>query len=82
MAEADRTTTQSAEDRVFRFGQNKVVNVYTFICKGTIEELLDDILKTKRVAFDTIVNVLAERASYIIEESDPLISAVKESLSN
>lgn len=36
-----------ATDRAFRIGQNKNVMVHKLICKGTIEEKIDALIKSK-----------------------------------
>ena len=48
-----------ARDRVVRLGQERIVHVHRFRCKGTVEELLDSILESKERSFDSIVNALA-----------------------
>ncbi len=37
-----------ATDRAFRIGQKKVVNVYKFICKGTVEDKINEIINSKK----------------------------------
>ncbi|MGD1822988.1 MAG: DEAD/DEAH box helicase [Pleomorphochaeta sp.] len=37
-----------ATDRAFRIGQKKVVNVYKFICKKTIEDKINEIINSKK----------------------------------
>ena len=51
-----------ARDRVVRLGQERVVHVHRFRCKGTIEEVLDQILARKSEAFANIVDALASGA--------------------
>ncbi len=38
-----------ATDRAFRIGQKKNVLVHKFICKGTLEEKIDDLIESKRL---------------------------------
>ena len=45
-----------ATDRAFRIGQKKNVQVRTFICKGTLEEQISEMLKQKKDLADTVVN--------------------------
>ena len=49
-----------ARDRVVRIGQSRRVQVYRFCCRGTIEEVLEDILKSKRDVFSDAVERLSE----------------------
>ncbi len=44
-----------ATDRAFRIGQKKNVMVHKFICQGTIEDSIDDILERKKGLADKIV---------------------------
>ena len=44
-----------AEDRAFRIGQTKTVNVYYPIAVGTIDEMIFKILEKKRKIIDTVV---------------------------
>jgi non-specific serine/threonine protein kinase len=44
-----------ATDRAFRIGQTKVVNVYKFTCKGTIEDKINDIINDKKALSSSII---------------------------
>jgi non-specific serine/threonine protein kinase len=37
-----------ATDRAFRIGQKKNVLVHKFVCRGTVEEKIDDLIESKR----------------------------------
>ncbi len=44
-----------ATDRAFRLGQDRTVEVHTFICSGTLEERIDALIESKtRVAADVV----------------------------
>ena len=45
-----------ASDRIYRIGQTNEVNIYKFVCDGTIEERIDDLLNQKQNLFNNIVN--------------------------
>lgn len=45
-----------AEDRSHRLGQSVPVNVYTYTCEATIEERIEEILRSKQRLFDEIVD--------------------------
>ena len=45
-----------ATDRVYRIGQKKAVMVYKFVTANTIEEIINDMLKTKQDLADDIIN--------------------------
>ncbi|MBS3937132.1 MAG: DEAD/DEAH box helicase [Peptococcaceae bacterium] len=45
-----------AEDRAHRLGQTFPVNVYKYIIEDTIEERIEQILKTKQLLFDELVD--------------------------
>ena len=45
-----------AEDRLYRIGQKKSVNVITLMCKNTIDERIHKIVEKKRVMSDTIID--------------------------
>jgi SWI/SNF-related matrix-associated actin-dependent regulator 1 of chromatin subfamily A len=49
------TNHAQAEDRAFRIGQTKTVNVYYPIAEGTIDEMMFKILEKKRKIIDTVV---------------------------
>ena len=44
-----------ATDRAFRIGQTKNVQVHKFICDGTLEERIDEIIKSKKALADNII---------------------------
>ena len=44
-----------ATDRAFRIGQTKNVLVHKFVCQGTVEELIDSMIATKKDLADRIV---------------------------
>jgi superfamily II DNA or RNA helicase len=44
-----------ATDRAYRIGQHENVQVYKFVCEGTLEERIDQLLDEKRSLFDTVV---------------------------
>ena len=48
-----------SRDRVVRIGQKKVVHVHRFRCRGTVEEILDEILARKTKTFADVVDALA-----------------------
>jgi SNF2 family DNA or RNA helicase len=37
-----------ATDRAFRIGQTKNVLVHKFVCRGTVEEKIDELIESKR----------------------------------
>jgi len=44
-----------ATDRAFRIGQKKNVLVHKFICRGTVEERIDEMIASKRHAADEVI---------------------------
>ena len=44
-----------ATDRAFRIGQSKNVQVHKFICVGTLEESIDEMIERKKKLADRIV---------------------------
>jgi len=46
-----------ATDRAFRIGQKKHVQVYKFVCTGTVEEHINQMIEKKREVADSVVEV-------------------------
>lgn len=44
-----------ATDRAFRIGQKRNVQVHKFICRGTLEERIDEMIRDKRALADLVV---------------------------
>ncbi|MDM8520446.1 DEAD/DEAH box helicase [Anaerolineales bacterium HSG6] len=44
-----------ATDRAFRIGQTKNVQVHKFVCVGTLEEMIDDMISSKKALADSVV---------------------------
>ena len=44
-----------ATDRAFRIGQTRNVQVHKFVCAGTIEEKIDDMIENKKELADQVV---------------------------
>jgi non-specific serine/threonine protein kinase len=51
-----------ATDRAFRIGQKKNVMVHAFVCRGTVEERIDELMTAKRGLADAILGANAEGA--------------------
>ena len=62
-----------ARDRVVRLGQERIVHVHRFRCRGTIEESLEKILNRKSEAFANIVDALVVGAEPADSESKELL---------
>jgi non-specific serine/threonine protein kinase len=45
-----------ATDRAFRIGQNRNILVHKFVCRGTVEERIDDMLRDKQDLADRILS--------------------------
>ena len=54
------SANDQARDRVVRIGQRRNVSIHRFICRGTIEEKLQNILEEKRKLFDQIVGSMTK----------------------
>ncbi len=50
-----------ATDRAYRIGQHRNVLVHKFVCKGTIEEKIDDLIGSKRAMAESILSEGAEK---------------------
>lgn len=57
-----------ATDRAFRIGQKKNVLVHKFVCRGTIEEKIDELIESKKSLAGEIVDAGGE--SLVTEMSD------------
>ena len=69
-----------ARDRVVRIGQTRTVQVYSFRCRGTIEETLDRILETKTESTRRIVGLLADKAVATDPDAAHVIAEIKSEL--
>jgi SNF2 family DNA or RNA helicase len=49
-----------ARDRVLRIGQKKIVSSYSFVCRSTVEELLDKALRDKSELFANLVDAAVD----------------------
>jgi non-specific serine/threonine protein kinase len=62
---------RQAEDRAFRIGQKRNVVVHKFVCKGTVEEKIDEMIESKKALSEKILSAGAE--SWITEMSNERI---------
>ena len=53
------SANDQARDRVVRIGQRRRVRVYRYCCRGSVEETLERVLKSKRELFKNVVERLA-----------------------
>jgi len=44
-----------ATDRAFRIGQTRNVQVHKFVCLGTLEEMIDDLIESKRSLAEAVI---------------------------
>ena len=44
-----------ATDRAFRIGQRRDVQVHKFLCAGTLEERIDEMIESKRALAESVV---------------------------
>ena len=56
-----------ATDRAFRIGQTKNVQVHKFVCAGTVEEKIDDMIERKQ---SVARNVVGTGEAWLTEMSD------------
>ena len=65
-----------ATDRAYRIGQEKNVMVHKLVCKGTIEEKIDELLESKRELAENVIGSGGE--NWITEMSNAeLLSVMK-----
>ncbi|HEV3443816.1 MAG TPA: DEAD/DEAH box helicase, partial [Gemmataceae bacterium] len=57
-----------ATDRAFRIGQKHNVLVHKFVCRGTVEERIDAMIRDKRALADQLLN--KEGEALLTEMSD------------
>ena len=62
---------KQAEDRAFRIGQKRSVVVHKFVCKGTVEERIDEMIESKIELSEKILSSGAE--AWITEMSNDQI---------
>ena len=70
-----------ATDRAFRIGQRKNVLVHKFVCRGTVEERIDELLVAKQKLSDEVLSAGAE-SSLTEMSNEELISMVSLDLSS
>jgi len=58
-----------ARDRVVRIGQRNPVRIFTFTCRGTVEDRLPSILATKAVTFESLVDHIALNATELFGDA-------------
>ena len=59
-----------ATDRAFRIGQKRNVLVHKFVCRGTLEERIDEMLTAKQKMTDEILGQQQEGEVLLTELSD------------
>ena len=64
----NRGTKEQCEDRIYRIGTKRSVNIITFICKNTIDERINQIVQEKGEWADCIVD------GKIIKKSDEILN--------
>ncbi|GAA1971720.1 DEAD/DEAH box helicase [Amycolatopsis minnesotensis] len=62
-----------ATDRAFRIGQQRTVGVHKFVCTGTLEEKIDDLIEEKKALADLVVS---DGESWLTELSTTDLRAV------
>ena len=68
------SANDQARDRVVRLGQERIVHVHRFRCKGTIEESLERILKHKNETFTSVIDALVSKSQHIESQSTTLVA--------
>ncbi len=59
-----------ATDRAFRIGQNKNVLVHKFVCRGTIEERIDALIRDKKALADSVLGAEGSADTLLTEMSN------------
>jgi SNF2 family DNA or RNA helicase len=62
---------RQAEDRAFRIGQARTVVVHKFVCKGTVEEKIDEMIEGKKELSEKVLSAGTEK--WITEMSNERI---------
>jgi superfamily II DNA or RNA helicase len=57
-----------ATDRAFRIGQTKNVLVHKFLCRGTVEEKIDELMEAKRRLSDEVIGMPADGGEVLLTE--------------
>jgi len=65
-----------ATDRAFRIGQKRNVLVHKFVCRGTLEERIDDMLRAKQNLADQVLRPEAPGETLLTEMSDEQLLGV------
>jgi superfamily II DNA or RNA helicase len=66
-----------ATDRAFRIGQKKHVFVHAFVCRGTVEERIDQLMESKRELADRVVGESAGDILLTEMKDEELIQLVR-----
>ena len=59
-----------ATDRAFRIGQKRNVLVHKFVCRGTLEERIDQMIRDKQELADQVLGAKSEGETLLTEMSD------------
>jgi non-specific serine/threonine protein kinase len=59
-----------ATDRAFRIGQKKNVLVHKFVCRGTIEERIDALIREKKALADSVLGAEGGAETLLTEMSN------------
>ena len=59
-----------ATDRAFRIGQRRNVLVHKFVCRGTVEERIDELMASKRTLADAVVEAGVEASLTELSNED------------
>ena len=72
------SSNRQARDRVVRIGQEKPVYVYTFRCKGTLEDSYDALLDGKEATEKNLVDRLAVDESHVMNSLNTIVKELRE----